>query len=67
MRRLKRLPQKLPYDPYEYNPTGMKLTRNERAETAHQIIANEITRFLNLIIPNHVKRESNEKTIANNT
>lgn len=67
MRRLKRLAQKLPYDLYEYNPTGTKLISNERTETAHHNIANEITRFLNLIIPNHIKIESNEKAIANMT
>ena len=57
----------MPYDPYEYNPTGMKLMINEKADTTNQRIANDITRFLNLIIPIHVKSESSENTIANKT
>ncbi|MEI6119383.1 MAG: hypothetical protein WCP92_09690 [bacterium] len=51
---------------YEYNPTGIKLITNETAEIANQRIANEITRFLHLIIPIHVNNESNENAIANN-
>ena len=66
-KRLKKLPQKVPYDPYEYNPTGIRLTRNEIAEIIKPRIANAMTHFLNLIIPIHVKRESNEKMIAKST
>jgi hypothetical protein len=64
---LKKLPPKLPYDLYEYNPTGIRLITKEIAETANHKTANDITRFLNLIIPIHVKSESNENAIANNT
>lgn len=67
MKRLKKLHPKLPYDLYEYNPTGIRLIRKEIADTANHKIANEIARFLNLIIPIHVKSESNENTIANKT
>jgi hypothetical protein len=45
----------------------MKLMTNEKADTTNQRIANDITRFLNLIIPIHVKSESSENTIANKT
>jgi len=64
---LKKLLQKLPYDLYEYIPTGIKLIINETAEIVNHKIANDIVRFLNLIIPIHIKRESNENIIANNT
>lgn|GEM_PF-1437347 len=67
IKRLKKLPQKLPYDLYEYSPTGIKLMINEATETTNPSTAKEMTRFLNLIIPIHVKSESNENTIANNT
>jgi len=65
--RLKRLHQKLPYDLYEYNPTGIKLRRKEIADTKNQRITNERTRFLNLIIPIPVKSERTENIIANKT
>ena len=67
IRRLKKLPPKLPYDLYEYNPTGIRLISKEIADTANQRIAKDNTRFLNLNIPIHIKSESNENTIANNT
>ena len=67
IKRLKRFHQKFPYALYEYNHTGIKLTRNESPEIEKDRIASEITRFLNLIIPIHIKRESNENIIANIT
>jgi hypothetical protein len=48
-------------------PTGMILIMRETADTANQRITNEMTRFLNLIIPIQVKSESNENTIAKRT
>jgi hypothetical protein len=59
--------QKFPYDLYEYNPTGNKLTTNKITETINTRTIRDIARFLNLIIPIPIKRESNEKIRANIT
>lgn len=66
-RRLNKLLQKLPYELYEYNPTGIKLIRNEITETKSQSTTNETTRFLYLIKPIPVNKESKENAIASKT
>jgi len=67
IKRLKRLHQKLPYDLYEYNPTGMKLISKSNTDTEKTRIDSEITRFLNLIIPIQTRRESKEKKAVKRT
>lgn len=64
MIRLNSPPPKLPYDLYAYNPTGIKLTIHNIADTKNPKTTNVTTRLLRLINPIHVNKDNNEKARA---